>query len=187
MASLVLTVVGPDRPGLVRALSEAVAAAGGSWLESRMARLAGQFAGIVLVEAPESLIQDLRALETQGLRMTIQAGVAAAAVAATPRIALEVVGNDRPGIVRDISQVLANCGVNIEELTTDVVSGSFSGEALFRITALLRAPEQSAVDAVRDGLEALGNELMVDIHVVSPGEAGGGDRRPGRSATGAPA
>ena len=72
MASLILTVVGPDRPGLVRALAEAVAARSGSWLESRMARLAGQFAGIVLLEAPDSLLDDLRALESQGLRITVQ-------------------------------------------------------------------------------------------------------------------
>ena len=166
MASLILTVVGPDRPGLVRALSEAVAAHGGSWLESRMARLAGQFAGIVLVEAPESLLDDLRALEGQGLRIVVQGGTAGAAtgVAAEPRLRLDVVGNDRPGIVRDIAQILAGCGVNIEELTTGVASGSFSGEALFRVTALVRAPSAAAVDALRGGLEQLGNELMVDIH-----------------------
>lgn len=161
MASLILTVVGPDRPGLVRTLSEAVAARGGSWLESRMARLAGQFAGIVLVEAPESLVDDLRALE--GLRVTVESGVAGSAVTVEPRLALEVVGNDRPGIVRDIARVLAGCGVNIEELTTGVASGSFSGESLFRVTALVRAPDASAVEAVRAGLEELGNELMVDI------------------------
>ncbi len=74
MPSLILTVIGPDRPGLVRTLSEAVTAHGGSWLESRMARLAGQFAGIVLVEAPESLLDDLRALEGQGLRIVVQSG-----------------------------------------------------------------------------------------------------------------
>jgi glycine cleavage system regulatory protein len=166
MASLILTVVGPDRPGLVRALSEAVAARGGSWLESRMARLAGQFAGIVLVEAPETLLDDLRGLESQGLRIVAQSGVIGEAVmaAAEPRLALEVVGNDRPGIVRDITQILANSGVNIEELTTGVASGSFSGEILFRATALLRAPNAAAVEVVRTGLELLGNELMVDIH-----------------------
>jgi glycine cleavage system regulatory protein len=164
MASLILTVVGPDRPGLVRALSEAVAARGGSWLESRMARLAGQFAGIVLVEAPEALEADLRSLEQHGLRVTVQPGTSAQRVTPTqPRLALEVVGNDRPGIVRDISQVLAACGVNIEELATGASSGSFSGETLFRVTAYLRAPDSAAVDAVRAGLEQLGNELMVDI------------------------
>jgi glycine cleavage system regulatory protein len=169
MGSLILTVVGPDRPGLVRALAEAVAARSGSWLESRMARLAGQFAGIVLVEAPDSLLDDLHALESQGLRITVQNATSGPAVATgNLRLALEVVGNDRPGIVRDISQVLAASGVNIEELTTGVVSGSFSGETLFRVTALLRAPDMPAMDAVRAGLELLGNELMVDIH-PSPG------------------
>ncbi|HEY0181381.1 MAG TPA: ACT domain-containing protein [Rhodopila sp.] len=166
MASLILTVVGPDRPGLVRALSEAVAAGGGSWLESRMARLAGQFAGIVLVEGPEALLDDLRALEDQGLRIVVESGQgpASGAVApAEPRLALEVVGNDRPGIVRDVARILAESGVNIEELTTGVASGSFSGEALFRATALLRAPSAAAVEAMRTGLEKLGNELMVDI------------------------
>ncbi len=164
MASFILTVVGPDRPGLVRALAEAVAARSGSWLESRMTRLAGQFAGIVLLEAPDSLLDDLRALEGQGLRITVHTAAPGKAIAAeSPRLALEVVGNDRPGIVRDISQVLAASGVNIEELTTGVVSGSFSGETLFRVMAFLRAPDIAAMDAVRTRLELLGNELMVDI------------------------
>ena len=169
MTSLILTVVGPDRPGLVHALSEAVAAGGGSWLESRMARLAGQFAGIVLLEAPESLLGELHALESQGLRIVVQGGVAGAVGAAEPRLALEVVGNDRPGIVRDIAQILAECEVNIEELSTGVASASFSGEPLFRLTALVRAPGAAAVEAVRAALERLGNELMVDIQTAPEG------------------
>jgi glycine cleavage system regulatory protein len=175
MASLILSVIGPDRPGLVRALSEAVAARGGSWLESRMARLGGQFAGIVLVEAPEALRDDLRALEGQGLRISVQSGEAgpgadaAAEAAAEPRLALEVVGNDRPGIVRDIARILAESGVNIEALTTGVASGSFSGEKLFRVTALVRAPDEAAMDTARAGLEQLGNELMVDIQPAPEG------------------
>jgi glycine cleavage system regulatory protein len=170
MTSLILTVIGPDRPGLVRTLAEAVSAHGGSWLESRMARLAGQFAGIVLVEVSgDALLADLKALEGQGLRIVVQSGGPApsAAPAPEPRLALEVIGNDRPGIVRDITRVLATCGVNIEELVTGVTSGSFSGGTLFRATALLRAPNEDAVDAVREGLEELGDELMVDIQVAS--------------------
>jgi len=165
MASLILTVVGPDRPGLVNALSAAVAARGGSWLESRMARLAGQFAGIVAVEAPAALIEDLRALESQGLRIVVQEALAPPPPAGE-RLTLEVVGNDRPGIVRDVTAVLAACGVNIEELTTDVSSGSFSGEALFKALAVLRAPNAEAVEAARAGLEKLGNDLMVDFQVA---------------------
>jgi glycine cleavage system regulatory protein len=143
-----------------------VAAHGGSWLESRMARLGGQFAGIVLVEAPDSLLEDLRALEGQGLRIVVQTGSAAEMSAASQtgeRLTVEVVGNDRPGIVRDVARVLAEHGVNIEELTTGVASGSFSGETLFRATALVRAPDAASVAAIRAGLEFLGNEMMVDI------------------------
>jgi glycine cleavage system regulatory protein len=147
-------------------LSETVAARGGSWLESRMARLGGQFAGIVLVEAPVSLLADFPALEHEGLRVTAaiapQSG-AAPNPDAGPRLRLEVVGNDRPGIVHDIARVLAANGVNIEELSTDVASGSFSGETMFRATAELRAPNAPAVEALRLGLERLGNEMMVDI------------------------
>ncbi|HEX3995387.1 MAG TPA: ACT domain-containing protein [Acetobacteraceae bacterium] len=167
MASLILTVIGPDRPGLVRTLAQSVAAHGGSWLESRMARLGGQFAGIVLVDAPEALLDDLRALENQGLRIVVQSGTTEEATTATgtgERWAVEVVGNDRPGIVRDVARVLAEHGANIEELTTGVVSGSFSGETLFRATALVRAPDAASVAAIRSGLEFLGNEMMVDIH-----------------------
>lgn len=166
MASLILTVIGPDRPGLVRALAQSVAAHGGSWLESRMARLAGQFAGIVMVEAPESLLADLQALEDEGLRIVVQTGTPGEASAGAPageRLAVEVVGNDRPGIVRDVARVLAEHGVNIEELTTGVVSGSFSGETLFKATAFVRAPDTASVAAIRAGLEFLGNEMMVDI------------------------
>jgi glycine cleavage system regulatory protein len=168
MATLILTIVGPDRPGLVRALSEALARHGGSWLESRMARLSGQFAGIVMVEAPEALLVDLPALQATGL--TITATVAADAVhppAAGPRLLLEVVGNDRPGIVHEITRILASHGVNIEELTTGVASGAFSGDTLFRAAIAFHAPHEEVLDAVRDDLEHLGNEMMVDIQPIA--------------------
>ena len=171
-SSLILTLIGPDRPGLVRILAELVADRGGSWLESRMARLGGQFAGIALVSVPTAEIEALTAaldgLQEQGLRVTMQAGTAEAAKPTQTILHLEVVGHDRPGIVRDFTQALWNCGVNIEELTTDVLSGSFSGEALFRAEARLRAPAPALDVAlhVRSALEHLGNELMVDIKAV---------------------
>ena len=179
MASLILTVIGPDRPGLVRALAHAVAAHGGSWLESRMARLAGQFAGIVLVEGPDAMLADLHALESEGLRIVVRTGATASHAAPSPfapsgqRLAVEVVGNDRPGIVRDVARVLAAHGANIEELTTGVVSGSFSGETLFKATAFVRAPDEAAVAAIRSGLEFLGNEMMVDIQAEADRQPGG--------------
>ena len=81
--SLVLTFVGDDRPGLVNAISEKVADCGGTWLESRSVRLAGKFAGVVLVNVPnESLIPlelALAKLAPSGLRVSIERGAAAEA------------------------------------------------------------------------------------------------------------
>jgi glycine cleavage system regulatory protein len=170
MPTLILTVIGPDRPGLVRALAQAVANQGGSWLESRMARLAGQFAGIVRIEAPDTILDELRHLEQLGLRVTAERAEPAARPTGE-RLVLEVTGNDRPGIVRDVTRVLAENAINIEELTTNVEAASFTGGTLFRAVALLRAPSHAAIEAVQSGLEELGNELMVDVR-PAPEEAG---------------
>jgi glycine cleavage system regulatory protein len=82
---------------------------------------------------------------------------------------LELVGNDRPGIVRDISRVLAGCGVSIVELDTEIVSGAMSGGDLFQARALLQVPAALATDELRQMLEALANELMVDVALGDPG------------------
>lgn len=165
-AHLVLTVIGPDRPGLIRAIAEEITAAGGNWLESRMASLAGQFAGIVLASVPQAnadaLVARLEALRTQGLRLTIERGAEQTALP-DRGLTLDLVGHDRPGIVRDITRVLADRGVSVDELETEAQSGSFSGESLFRARARLRLPPALTVDTLRDALESLANELMVDI------------------------
>jgi len=164
MAPVILTIIGPDRPGLVRALSEALAAHGGNWLEGRMARLAGQFAGIVLMQAPEAFLAGLPAFEADGLRITVtQAGAHAAGILVGPLLELEVVGHDRPGIVHEVTEILAGCGVNIEEMTTSVGSAAFSGEKLFRATIMLRAASEATADALAPALERLGGDIMVDV------------------------
>jgi glycine cleavage system regulatory protein len=173
MASLLLTLVGPDRPGLVSRLSEQVAARGGSWLESRMAHLAGQFAGIVLVGIADAEVEPLTAsfaaLHEDGLQVLVHhaAGVPPSA-SAEALLVLDMVCLDRPGIVRDITRVLAASGVNIEELTTDIISGSFSGETMFRAEARLRVPAAIGTDGLRTELERLGNDMMVDFNLTQP-------------------
>jgi len=166
-ASLILTIVGEDRPGLVNLISDRVTAFGGNWLESRMANLAGQFAGIVHVHVPESnadpLIAAFRDLEAQRLRIVVTRGAEGPSTAPGRRMKLELVGQDRPGIVRDISHALASRGVSIEELVTDGVSGSMSGESLVRASAQLRVPAGVATNQLREALEALANDLMVDL------------------------
>ena len=164
---LILTLIGPDRAGLVRLVAETAAEWGGTWLESRMARLAGQFAGIVEIGAPAGALAGLTAalvgLKEHGLRVTVEPVAEAPSRIPEALLALEVVGNDRPGIVRDLTRALAGCGVNIEELNTDVHSGSFSGGTLFRASARLSAPSAETTPRIRTALEKLGNELMVDI------------------------
>jgi len=170
--SLVLTIVGPDRPGLVNLLSECAGVHGANWLASRMANLAGQFAGIVCLEIAdadiEALERALREFRAQGLHVTAVRG-AAGATAKMRRLHLELVGQDRPGIVRDISGALAQRGVSIEELVTDCVSGSMSGETLFRARAQLQVPAQVQTLELRRALENLANDLMVDVMVDEDG------------------
>jgi glycine cleavage system regulatory protein len=165
--SLVLTVIGPDRPGIVNSLSDRITQHGGNWLQSRMANLAGQFAGIVLLQLPEArvdaLVGALRELEGQGLRIVVARAGAADGAVVQRRLLLEMVGHDRPGIVQQISRELALRGVSIEELATDCVSGSMSGESLMRARAQLRAPATLSVATLRHALEALANDLMVDV------------------------
>ena len=172
-ASLILTIVGPDRPGLVNLISDRVTAHGGNWLESRMANLAGQFAGIVHLHVPqasiEALIVAFQELEAQGLRIVVTRGTDGASGAPGRRMKLELIGQDRPGIVRDISHALASRGVSIEELVTDCVSGSMSGESLVRASAQLRVPAHVGTAQLRGALEAIANDLMVDLTLDESG------------------
>jgi glycine cleavage system regulatory protein len=175
LTHLVLTAIGADRPGLVSALSDTIAAGGGNWLDARMANLAGQFAGIALVEVAseraDALVADLRKLETQGLRLTVEKGPADCQAAPGSRtLKLELLAHDRPGIVRDISRVLAALQISIADFETERGSGSFSGEAMFKARALLQVPERLETAQVRQALEALANELMVDLS-LEPGVA----------------
>jgi len=169
MALLVLTLVGPDRPGLVSSLSKALADCGGSWLDSEMARLAGQFAGILLVSVPDTqvdaLTTELQGLEEGHFRLTVQRANAEETLQAHRTFQLDLIGQDRPGIIRDIARVLAERRVNIEELTTKVSSGAFSAEQMFQAAARLRVPDGVEAAELKEILERLGDEMMVNIAV----------------------
>jgi len=173
--SLVVTVVGPDRPGIVNELSDVAQRLGANWAGSRMANLAGQFAGMVHFEVPddraEALAKALGALQSPRLHVVIAQSKAGAASAARRRVRLEIVGHDRPGIVRDLSGSLAQRGVSIEELETHVASAAMSGESLFKVKAVLAVPGDLPDAELRRGLEALANEMMVDVELGEP--AGG--------------
>jgi glycine cleavage system regulatory protein len=168
MESLVVTVIGKDRPGLVESVSAAVEAHGGSWVESRMSRLAGQFAGILRVSVPsaeaDALSGALEALRAGGLRLVIERGVEDVEEDGHV-ILLELVGSDRPGIVHKISEALAARGVNVDELNTECEGAPWSGGTLFKAMAKLRAPRTLDLDQLRESLEAIAGDLMVDISI----------------------
>ena len=175
MTPLVLTFVGDDRPGLINAIAEKVAHSGGTWLESRSVRLAGKFAGVVLVSVPdESLIpleSALAKLAPSGLRVSVDRGAAAELEKPVRTVKLDVVGNDRPGIVRDVTQALTRLGVNIEEFGSGLEGEPFTGVKLFHATARLDVPEGLKLEDLRKALERLAAEIMVDL-TVAEGEPG---------------
>jgi methionyl-tRNA formyltransferase len=165
--SLVLTVIGRDRPGIVSRLSDVGQRFGANWAGSRMAGLAGQFAGIVHFQVPdeklEPLAAALRALSSKDLVVVIAESDAPDAPAAQRLVRLALVGNDRPGIVRDFSGCLARRGVSIEELHTEFVSAPMSADPLFKVEALLAVPAALSDAELRSELEGLATEMMVDF------------------------
>jgi glycine cleavage system regulatory protein len=165
---LVMTVLGTDRPGLVSSLADTVSAHGGNWLESRMARLAGQFAGIARIECDpasvDALIAELQAPGNSGL--TILAVKEEAEEGAVRRtVVVDVVGNDRPGIVKELSAAVASAGGNIEELTTGMESAPMTGQPMFRAHGVISIPEDTESSILIAAIEGLGGDLTVDLSI----------------------
>lgn len=166
MATFVLTAIGDDRTGLVNALADVVADHGGNWERSQMAELAGKFAGIVLVTVPDARADELVAsLDSLDGVLEVQAHLGADEPPPARRVSLELMGSDRPGIVREITAVLARHGVSIDQLTTGTREAPMAGGMLFEATAVLEVPSDETATSLRDALEAVANELMVDIDV----------------------
>jgi glycine cleavage system regulatory protein len=168
---LILSAVGSDRPGLTQRLAEAVYAAGGNWLESHLSRLGGKYVGSVLVEIEAERMAELQAaiegVDSAGLHVTIvPAGDREPETG--ERLRIELVGQDRPGIVREVTTVLAGLGVNIEDFDSRPEMSSMSGQRLFAAAARLSLPAGVSAESVRDALEAISGEIMVDFVIGDP-------------------
>jgi len=166
MKSVVVTVVGPNRTGIINEMSEAAVAFDANWLESQLANLSGQFAGIVRLEVSESnhdaLIAAFHRLEVSGLKVVVTTASEQDAPA-TRELTLEILGLDHPGIVRDISTVLNENQISIEEMESTTLSGSMSGEILFKARARLSVPVSLATETLNDRLQDIADDIMVDI------------------------
>lgn len=169
MALTVLSVVGSDRPGLTKALAAAVLSAGGNWLESHLSRLGGLYVGSVLVELEAGGVEALRsavsAVDAQGLEVRIAPAVEEPA-AAGETLQFALVGQDRPGIVNQVTAVLSDLGANIETFETWVDAEPHSGMPLFHMEARLRLPPELEAARVQAALQAISGEIMVDISVT---------------------
>lgn len=166
--SIVLTILADDQTGIIQTVSSVLHKHGGSWTQSSMSSLAGQFAGILLASVPtaNSLAcqQELLGLRSRGLQVIAHICEPPTATAETRECVLDLVGNDRPGIVHEITSVLARHNVNVRALETVVEAASMAGGELFRARAELLVPVSTDIDLLESELEDLANDLMVDIH-----------------------
>jgi len=166
MASLVLTAIGDDRAGLVNALADVIAEHDGNWERSQMAELAGKFAGIVLVTVPDTRVDGFRdALRPLSGVLDVQVAVGGDQITDAQHFSLHLLGNDRAGIVRELSGVLARHGVNIDEFSTETWDAPMAGGMLFEADAMLEAPADLDEATLRVALESVAQELMVDIEL----------------------
>ena len=170
MATLILSVVGSDRPGLTEALAAAVLSAGGNWLESRLSRLGGLYVGSVLVELAEGDVEALRAavrgVDADGLEVRIAPAINGTDASGN-LLRLDLVGQDQPGIVHKVTAVLSRLDVNIETFVTRITAEPHSGAPLFHMDASLRLPEGRDAGEVQAALEGISAEVMVDLALTA--------------------
>ena len=165
--SIVFTFIGADKPGLVERLSNTVAEHGGNWLESRMSQLAGQFAGIsriaVANDQAAALSQALQALSGDELTVIVQTGAQAATSNNLKQYQLTILGNDRPGIVKEVSAALASHQINVCEMASNITSAAMTADPLFEATVTIQVPGAIDVADLSEELEEIANELTIDI------------------------
>ncbi len=165
--SLVVSIVGADRHGIVSSLAERAQRFGANWAASRMTKLAGEFAGMVHFEVPrenaDALATALRALGSSGLQVVVAKSDSADVPTSLRSVELKLVGSDRLGIVSGVTKILAERGVSIENMHTEIVRSGVSGRQTFEIDAHLLVPAGLSVDALRLELGVLASEMMVDI------------------------
>lgn len=168
MTQLIITAVGPDRPGLVGELTDYLARNGANLLDTRMVNLRGQFAVIVLLEAPSdtasALSRDLPTRgEAMGLKLSLSPQMPQLARAAPGlRYKLKTYSVDQPGIVAKLTGLLRSHNVNIEELAAWQESAAMTGQALFLTEMRVTVPSDVPLRKLRSELDAVCNELNID-------------------------
>ena len=162
--SLVMTVIGKDRPGLVEELSAVIEAHGGNWEESRMVHLADEFAGLLHVHVSERRVGELeQALAGLDKLSVVIARAPEEKLAPGSILLVELEGQDHPGIVHRVAEAIAARGINVEELESELGTAPMTGQKMFRARARLRVPEGVSSEDLTDDLEQLADDLMVEV------------------------
>jgi glycine cleavage system regulatory protein len=165
MKQLVLTIVGKDQSGLVESVSNIVMSHNGSWLSSNLSHLAGYFAGIVQVKIPDEKVDDLKQQLANLEHVTVQDEIQAPEVQGE-KLNFVITGNDRPGIVHELSAIIKHKGANIVQFTSNQQSAPNWGVPLFNAVATVQLPVGLCREVVIEALESLTSDLIVDIEVV---------------------
>ena len=164
--SMVISFVGDDKPGLIELLSKLVRQHDGNWLESRMTRLAGKFAGILRVDIPaagaNTFAQALQDLDALGVQLSVESSSHAASQSSGSRYRLEIIGHDRPGIVQEVASALASRMINVLEFDTEMTSAPMSAEPLFQANADIEAPAQLDMASLEEHLTKIADQLCLE-------------------------
>jgi glycine cleavage system regulatory protein len=170
MKDLTLTLIGPDKTGIVATLAQIVATRNGNWLDSRMIRLGGIFSGIVRVALPETEADALadevaHFLEKNGFRHSLLSTAPGSEPVPGRHVGLSLSGQDHPGIVHGIFSVFKALRINVEELSTGLQAAPWSGTPVFEAKARLFVPDEVSMDKLQAALEAIANDLLVEVGV----------------------
>lgn len=167
---VIMTVISEDRPGIVESIAKVVSQHNGNWLESRLSRLAGKFAGIVQISVEEeqcdALVKQLQALQQHGISIAIDANhTNTNSVQPNATWRFSIMGNDRPGIIREVSQAFAKRHINLEELNSQCTSAPHSGVPLFSASGKIQLPDNLDIDDLEESLAKISDDLAIDIQL----------------------
>lgn len=167
MPQIAVTVFAHDRPGIIAEVTAALRGIGGNLEDSTMTILRGRLA-MMLIVSTDAGARDVRhvlqPLESQGMQIAVQE-VPAEGQAETPGrpYILSVHGGDRPGIVSSVTELLAQSGGNITDLSTRLSGG------LYVLVAEVDLPESADAAALESRLRDAGKALGIDVS-LRPGD-----------------
>lgn len=172
LTTIICNFIGPDKTGLVEHLAKAISESHGNWLESSMAQLAGQFAGIVRVSIDslhvDALQKRLHLLEQHGLTVRAETVddkplISTVTLDTSIPLQLSIVGNDRPGIVYEVTQALTAAGISVVNMQTHLSSAPMSGDSLFHSSMTLENQQNHNLDKLELQLDTIAERLSIEI------------------------